>query len=1197
MNGLSALAAGLTNVLTETEAAESSENTIVIDTVTKYANGLTMQDGVTYTAPDGYLLTMTVNGVETEIKAGTYEGTVVLTPTRVISESSLTASSRRNYTETYRAAVTTGADGYNADASVGGFNQAIIGSGTYDPTTGTFSNYTIKSGSGETANGSPQFSGFIFNAIGVSKEQNYTIKDSVIELYTEADGTPTGSNDFTGLGTAIIATGAVNLTLDNVAIQTSGVAKSGLVTSGVGSGSDLDKSLNAADVLVKNSTLVSEGGTLYDGYINTADTSVMVSPPWVLGFQGNARTTNLLGYYATNTYVDSTMKAAGWAVLSTDGCTAVKHTVINSELINTNRKNGGYGVYAIGSGSEAGFYGATLDVATYGAVIREGDITFASYTAGDEKNITKLDEAETIAFSNVKSNELTSGTKASTIDAQFGVMFHASGGNTLNVVEGTTFNTQNAAFLVRSLPVTINVDDAEINTEDGVILQQMDDEDGGNVDVSMSGGGPTFGDFTETTGEDGWPAFKTTGTAGTGAVANFSDVSLKGDIYNSTGIITTGKDLTVNLGEDATLEGVITSSLAAHVWMEWNEEAQRFDYMHDISSVPAEYSDTATEIEVDGVTYIQAGAYDIDYHYNIGHVVNKATNASNQNPVNVALTDGAVWTVTGTSYINKLTIDSESSIVGANGASVKISVDGTAMSVAEIVEAGTVTGDIVISVVTQEPSSWVIRGTDPDVEQRILNNSVYVINGLDTTDTTDDLIVDNRNASEQGTSTYSSTSDNGSSAIYVTNRAAAEFSDFTAYGYGTMSSSDLTDELASKYGYASAVLVNNGATLTLNNPMIYGIEGSRANGAYASDAGSTLNVNGGIIETNNNLGHGLDATYGGTINAKDVSIYTQGSNSAAIATDFQGGYITAEGIKAVTEYAGSPGIYAAGNSVITVKSSDITANGTEGVMVAHDGGHTYLYDTNVTGTIGLNSHNSMVPAYSYLEMYGGSLTSTNGSLITVSGGMADMTIDDVDLVIAEGYDFIGAKAGSLIVNANNMGTIDGNVTMDGTTYLALNLTNSELNGTVNASKLSLASASWTVTGTSYLSELSIDAASTIAGANDGSITIVVDGVPMSVAEVIEAGTVTGGIVVAEVTSIKIDSAAIVTLRKGNTLQLTVTAAPSDVAAPVIWTSSNESIATVDENGWVNAVVTGNVIIKATTADGKLISSVTIRVTP
>lgn len=68
----------------------------------------------------------------------------------------------------------------------------------------------------------------------------------------------------------------------------------------------------------------------------------------------------------------------------------------------------------------------------------------------------------------------------------------------------------------------------------------------------------------------------------------------------------------------------------------------------------------------------------------------------------LALANGSVWTVTEDSYLTSLTIDAGSSIVGADGASVVMTVNGAATPIA----AGTYTGEIVISLAagSGEPS-------------------------------------------------------------------------------------------------------------------------------------------------------------------------------------------------------------------------------------------------------------------------------------------------------------------------------------------------------------------------------------------------------------------------------------------------------------------------------------------------------------
>lgn len=182
--------------------------------------------------------------------------------------------------------------------------------------------------------------------------------------------------------------------------------------------------------------------------------------------------------------------------------------------------------------------------------------------------------------------------------------------------------------------------------------------------------------------------------------------------------------------------------------------------------------------------------------------------------------------------------------------------------------------------------------------------------------------------------------------------------------------------------------------VTLVNPKIVCHESSTANGAYAIFHGAIV-IEGGTIDTNNRQGHGVDASYGGHVYCNGTRIHTGGQNSGALATDFQGGYITVRDIDAVTEIAGSPGIYTAGKSIISAYNSRFVSKGCEAGHVAHSLGHTYLYDCDLTGTVALNTHNSMSPEYSYIHMFGGKLVSTVGSILCAEDGKAVMNLDHV----------------------------------------------------------------------------------------------------------------------------------------------------------------------------------------------------------
>ena len=92
------------------------------------------------------------------------------------------------------------------------------------------------------------------------------------------------------------------------------------------------------------------------------------------------------------------------------------------------------------------------------------------------------------------------------------------------------------------------------------------------------------------------------------------------------------------------------------------------------------------------------------------------------------------------------------------------------------------------------------------------------------------------------------------------------------------------------------------------------------------------------------------------------------------------------------------------------------------------------------------------------------------------------------------------------------------------------------------------------------------------------------------------GAWAGAVVEIAPTSIRIDGASLATARKNTTKQLTLTVMPEEAVREIVWSSSSTAIASVDENGLVTMNATGTAIITAKTADGKLTSMVTIRVT-
>ena len=179
--------------------------------------------------------------------------------------------------------------------------------------------------------GSSGFSGVIARTSkGAETASKITISSSAIALNSGSDGTD--ANDFAGYGAAVSSFGDGTLTIiEDSTITTTGVAKSAVFTD------------TGADLVVKNSTLSSKGGTIYEDYELTSATNKMVAPPWVLGVAGNARTSNLMGEGSTATFVDSTITADSWGALSVDSGSDIPGEGRRRQYRGGRRRNRGWG--------------------------------------------------------------------------------------------------------------------------------------------------------------------------------------------------------------------------------------------------------------------------------------------------------------------------------------------------------------------------------------------------------------------------------------------------------------------------------------------------------------------------------------------------------------------------------------------------------------------------------------------------------------------------------------------------------------------------------------------------------------------------------------------------------------------------------------------------------------------------------------
>lgn len=339
---LSGYAYGAESVLSVVNGA-----TQIIDKPTNLS-ALTIAEGATLNAPAGYGLTMTVNGISTGIKPGTYKGKVVLTPTQDVTERFTDMG--LNDTYRYRSALFVDNGVRVPEKSV---MSAVVGG---EVTDSVANNISITSREDN------------FNGIFITGNSQYTINNAKLDFIGN------GGNDFVGYGAAIKTAGNAQVTINNARIKTVGVVRTGVFVGG------------NSTVTVNNSRIdVRNGATFpaeYKGGPITGMGGVMMEPPWVMGIAGNARATNVVEN-GTVYYNNSHIKVQGWGALSTDATRNVKLYCNNSTIEVT---DSGYGAYADGVSMDT-FSGCTFKVPDYGLIMTGGSGIFTDKSVVNSRRI------------------------------------------------------------------------------------------------------------------------------------------------------------------------------------------------------------------------------------------------------------------------------------------------------------------------------------------------------------------------------------------------------------------------------------------------------------------------------------------------------------------------------------------------------------------------------------------------------------------------------------------------------------------------------------------------------------------------------------------------------------------------------------------------------------------------------------------
>jgi hypothetical protein len=613
----------------------------VVDKNTRLSS-LTIADGAFIMAPNGQSVTMTVDGIETGIVPGTYNGDIVLT----LTETNIFKYLQLNHH--YRQAL------YLDKTGVVEAKSVTAAAGNYRLSNGVLTGAKITS-RGENFNG-------IFVAGG-----KYVIKDAVIDF------TGNGGDDFDGYGAAVMAAGKdTTLILDGAKIKTHGAARPTVVAT------------RNSNVIVKNSTLQAMDGILQADYVPNVELGKMRAVPWMLGLSGNCRATNLLGRNTTATYINSSISSESWGVLSADGDDDSQEPVaassreqrliaINSKITNTGKV--GYGNYFTAS-----YYGCDIDVGDYAS------IGGGMYAASDPETIAKLNADYGFGLT---AEELKSLKRARTHvkSGRFGAMVQSS----VKVMDDTIFDTEKAVFLVKGAAANISVDGskgAQLNSKNGIIIQILENDDPMSINAI----------YHEPEDPVKVNDFDVTAVNKSDVTATFSNITLKGDFYNgfpggrSSG--PGGMPGGAAGGSGEMLGGGMPEGAPGGI--PGGDAGGPGGGMFGGGALGKNFVLNLTNADITGVITASRARHAKDTitsedYLLLGEVTNRPCAAVN-NGVIVAMT-ASRWTVTGTSYLTNLTIGEGSTVKAPDGYILKMSADG----VEKAIKAGTYKGNIVIT--------------------------------------------------------------------------------------------------------------------------------------------------------------------------------------------------------------------------------------------------------------------------------------------------------------------------------------------------------------------------------------------------------------------------------------------------------------------------------------------------------------------
>ena len=387
-------------------------------------------------------------------------------------------------------------------------------------------------------------------------------------------------------------------------------------------------------------------------------------------------------------------------------------------------------------------------------------------------------------------------------------------------------------------------------------------------------------------------------------------------------------------------------------------------------------------------------------------------------------------------------------------------------------------GDIVTVVLKGDQASSIAiqtmgKGMDESSEGTIALSGVYTVDGEEKTSKEEDF---ESNSEDEN-------------AVLVTGKGTLTMTGATLSKTGDTSSADESNF----YAVNAIFAVADHSTATLGDATLES-EADGSNAVFATGEASKITADNLTIHTKGDSSRGLDATYGGTIEATNVDITTEGAHCAPIATDRGEGTIVVEGGTLSAAGEGSPCIYSTGDitaktvtgtamgsqaavvegkNSITLRACDLTGAGENGVM---------LYQSTsgdaAEGTARFSAADSRIA------------TTSDGPMFYITNTDAEAVLENTTLEYGSGilvkasgnntnhWGEEGANGGNFTLNATKQ-ELEGDITCDEISTVALSLADgSSYKGTIDGShtgkEVSILldeDSVWEVTGDSYVAAI------------------------------------------------------------------------------------------------------------------------------